>query len=153
MEGFQWKSFNTIVLASSAPTQGNEPVVAGLRKVLYISFRGDKMNVLPQLAGPCVYIFPYHIETNCKISVRLFHFPAVSQLLLVSTSLHIHLHNCPLSFLLKSEFSFSSSLQISLQQWLIHTYFHNGGSRARDGASCMETRLVGPERCIALSIR
>ena len=28
--------------------------------------------------------------------------------------------------------------------------FHNGGSRARAGASCMETRSVGPQRCIAL---
>ena len=68
MEGFQWKSFNTIVLASSAPTQGNEPEVAGLRNVLYISFRGDKMNVLPQLAGPCVYIFPYHIEATQELA-------------------------------------------------------------------------------------
>ena len=27
--------------------------------------------------------------------------------------------------------------------------FHNGGARVRAGARCMETRSVGPKRCIA----
>ena len=34
----------------------------------------------------------------------------------------------------------------------IHDY-HNGGSHSRAGVSCMETRSIGPERRVALSIR
>ena len=50
MDGFQRKSFNIIISASSAPTQAKVPV-AGLQNVSYMAFNGESMKLLPQICN------------------------------------------------------------------------------------------------------
>ena len=49
--GCQQKSLRKITSASSAPNQTDE-LVAGLQKVLQMTFNGAKMNGLPQFVSP-----------------------------------------------------------------------------------------------------